>query len=64
MYLIGGVMVSMLTWSVVDHGFEPQSNQTNDYKIDICYFSAKYIALRSNWLGIWIMCEYSNMSTQ
>ena len=39
-------MVSMLTSNVVDHRFEPRSGQTKDYKIDICYFSAKHVALR------------------
>ena len=43
---IGGVMVSVLTSSVVDCGFEPRSCQTNDYKICICCFSAKHAALR------------------
>ena len=38
---ISGVMVSVLTLSAVDRGFEPQSGQTNDYKIGICCFSAK-----------------------
>jgi hypothetical protein len=37
---IGGVMVSVLTSNAVDRGFEPQSGQTKDYKIDICGFSA------------------------
>ena len=49
---IGGVMVCMLTSSAVDHGFEPRSGQTKDYKIGICYFSAKH----TGWLGIRIMC--------
>ena len=31
--------------SAVDHGFEPRSGQTKDYKIGICCFSAKYAAL-------------------
>jgi hypothetical protein len=35
---IGGVMVSVLTSNAVDRGFEPQSGQTKDYKIDICGF--------------------------
>ena len=51
---IGGVMVSVLASSVVDHGFEPQSGQTKDYKIGMCCFSAKYAALRSkskDWLA-------------
>ena len=47
-------MVSVLTLSVVDRGFEPQSGQTKDSKIGICYFSAKRAALRSkskDWLA-------------
>ena len=39
-------MVSMLALSVVDHGFEPRSGQTKDYKIGNCCFSAKHAALR------------------
>ena len=39
-------MVSTLALRVVDHGFEPASGQTKDYKIGICYFSAKHAALR------------------
>jgi hypothetical protein len=39
-------MVSLLASSAVDHGFEPQSGQTKDYKLDICCFSAKHAALR------------------
>ena len=40
-------MVSVLTSSAVDRGFEPLSGQTKDSKIGICYFSAKRAALRS-----------------
>ena len=43
---IGGVMVSMVTSSVVDHGLEPRLGQTKDYNIGICCFSAKHTALR------------------
>ena len=43
---IDGVMVSVLTSSTVDHGFELKSGQTKDYKIGICCFSAKHAALR------------------
>ena len=43
---IGGVMFSVLASSVVDRGFKPWSGQTKDYKIGICYFSAKHTALR------------------
>ena len=39
-------MVSVLVSSAVDHGFEPRSGQTKDYKIGICCFSAKHAVLR------------------
>ena len=42
----GGVMVSVLASSAVDSGFESRSSQTKDYKIGICWFSAKHAALR------------------
>jgi hypothetical protein len=51
---IGGVMVSVLTLSAVDCGFEPASGQTKDYEILICWFSAKHAALRrksKDWLA-------------
>jgi hypothetical protein len=35
-------MVSVLTLSVVDRGFEPISDQTKDYAIGICYFHTKH----------------------
>ena len=41
-----GVMVSVLVSCAVDRGFEPRSDQSKDYKIDICCFSAKHVALR------------------
>jgi hypothetical protein len=47
-------MVSVLTSSWVDGGFEPRSGQTKDYKIGICCFSAKHAALRrksKDWLA-------------
>ena len=44
--LIGGVMVSVFASSMVDHGFESLSGQTEDYKIGIYCFSAKHTALR------------------
>jgi hypothetical protein len=37
---ISSVIVSELASRVVDHGFEPRSGQTIDYKIGICWFSA------------------------
>ena len=40
-------MVSVLILSAVDHGFQPRSDQTKDYKIGIiCCFSTKHTALR------------------
>jgi hypothetical protein len=51
---IGGVMVSVLTSSAVDRGFEPWSGKTKDYKIGSCYFSAKRAVLRrksKDWLA-------------
>jgi hypothetical protein len=39
-------MVSMLTPSAVNRGYEPWSGQTKDYNICICCFSAKHEALR------------------
>jgi hypothetical protein len=36
----------MLVSIAVDRGFEPRSGQTEDCKIGICYFSAKFAALR------------------
>jgi hypothetical protein len=47
-------MVSVLASSVVDHGFEPRSHQAKEYKIGICYFSAKHKALSresKDWLA-------------
>jgi hypothetical protein len=39
---IVGEMTSVLSLSVVDRGFELRSGQTKDYKIGICFFSAKH----------------------
>jgi hypothetical protein len=54
LYRIGGVMVSVIAASVVDRGFEPWSGKTKDYKIGMCCFSAKHVALRrksKDWLA-------------
>ena len=51
---IGRVMVSVLASGVVDYGFEARLVQTKDYKIGICCFSAKHLALRrksKDWLA-------------
>jgi len=39
-------MVSILTLSLIDRGFEPRSGKTKDYKIGICCFSTKHTALK------------------
>ena len=47
-------MVSMLSSSAVDRGFEPGSGQTKDYEIGICCFSAMHATLRrksKDWLA-------------
>jgi hypothetical protein len=45
-------MDSVLILSVVDHRFEPRSNQTKDYKIGICCFPFKHTGLRSEQTGL------------
>ena len=42
---IGGVLVSVLTTSVVERGFEFRSGQTKDYTIGICCYSARHAGL-------------------
>ena len=52
---MGGVMVSMLASSMMDHEFKPPLGQTEDYKIGICRFSTKHMALRrksKDWLTL------------
>ncbi len=47
-------MISALASSAVEHGFEPRSGQTKDYKIGMCCFSAKQAELRrknKDWLA-------------
>ncbi len=41
-------MISVLTSSAVDRGFEPRSGQAKDYEIGIYCFSAKHASLRRN----------------
>ena len=45
-YCLGGVMVSVLASSAEGRGIDPRPGQTKDFKIGICYFSAKHAALR------------------
>jgi hypothetical protein len=55
-------MVSMLPLNVVDQGFEPRSDQTEDYEIDICCFSTiKPAALRSKSKD-WLVRDQDNVT--
>ena len=51
----------MLASSVIDRGFETRSGQTIDYKIDICYFSAKHVTQRSKGKD-WLVRNQNNVS--
>ena len=44
--LIGGIMASVIAASAVNRVFESRSGQTKHYKIGICCFFAKRVALR------------------
>ena len=44
-------MVSVITSSVVDHGLEPWSVQTEGYEIDICDFSTKGFSMKKYPVG-------------
>ena len=60
---IGGVMVSVLSSSVVDRDreFESRLGQTKDYKICICCFSDKHVALRRK-TKCWLARNQNNVS--
>ena len=45
--IISVVMVSVLSFKMVDHEVLPWASQTKDYQISICCFPAKHVALRS-----------------
>ena len=42
------VMAIVLALSAVDRGFEPSSDQTNEFEIGICRFSTKHSVLSGN----------------
>ena len=54
-------MVSVLTSSAVDCGFEPLLGQTKDYEIGICCFSSKHAALRRK-IKDWLARNQNNVS--
>ena len=60
---IGAVIVSVLTPSVVERGFEQWSGQTKDYKIGICCFSTKHAALRRK-IKDWLAQNQNSVSKQ
>jgi hypothetical protein len=62
-------MVRVLASGAADCGFELRSDQTKDYKIGICRFSAKHATLRrkrKDWLAKNQnnVSEWSDMSTR
>jgi hypothetical protein len=54
-------MISVLALSAVDHGFEPRSGQTKDFRIGICCFSTKHAALRRKSKD-WLVRNQNNVS--
>ena len=54
-------MASVFASSTVDRGFEARSGQTKDYKIGICFFSAKHAVLRRKSKD-WFARNQNNMS--
>jgi hypothetical protein len=56
-----GVMVRVPASSVVNSGFQPRSDETKDYKIGICYFSAKHAAVRRKSKD-WLVRNQDNVS--
>jgi hypothetical protein len=54
-------MVSVLSFSAVDRGFESRSGKTKDYKIGICCFSAKHATLRRKSKD-WLARNHNNVS--
>ena len=54
-------MASVLTSSVVEHGFGPISGQTKDYEIGMYCFSDQHVALRRKSKD-WLARNYDNVS--
>ena len=54
-------MVNVFASSAVDRGFETRSGLTKDYKIGMCCFSAKHVALR-NKSKDWLARNQNNVS--
>ena len=46
-FVLGHTLLYELCLILIDRGFEPRSDQTKDYKIGFCFFSAKHAALRN-----------------
>ena len=59
--LLGGVMVSMVAPSSVNHEFEPRSDHSKDYEIGIVCFSTKHAALRRKSKD-WVIRNQANVS--
>jgi len=54
-------VAAVLTSDTVDRGFEPRTGQTKDYKIGICCFSAKHVALKRK-IKDWLAQNQDNVS--
>jgi len=54
-------MVSVLSSSSVDRGFERRSGQTKDYKLEMCCFSSKHATLRRK-IRDWLALDQDNVS--
>ena len=52
---INRVMVTVFSWSVVDHEFKSLSSKSKSYKIGICSFFAELGRKRNYWFEITIM---------
>ena len=53
-HISDGTMISLLTSTVLDRGYNPLSDEIKDHKIGICRFSVKQAALRKkskDWLA-------------
>lgn len=53
-------MANMLASCAVDHGFDPWSGQTKEYRIVICCFTVKHIVIR-NKSKVWMVQNWDTV---
>ena len=58
---IGGAMVNVIDLCAADHGFEPRSGQTRDYKISTCCYPTNHALSNINSKG-WLTRNRDNVS--